>query len=85
MNPLSFATILVRFIALECWLAALVCCVFQLVDWCQIRSMALDMLHDKYYVVVPVGSHWLLAAFVLALLGLAAYAGVRPLARFLSR
>jgi len=82
MTPSVFGTMLVRFLALELWLVALVCLVLQLVEWMRIRTATPESLDDKYFIAS--GSHWLLAGIVLGLLGLLVYAGTVPLARWIS-
>jgi hypothetical protein len=82
MNSSMTGTALVRFLALELWLVAVVCLVMQLVEWMRIRTATAESLDDKYFIAST--SHWLLAAVVLGLMGVLVYVGTTPLARWVS-
>ena len=82
MNLSAFGTMLVRFLALELWLLALMCFVLQVVEWVRVRTATPESLDDKYFIAS--GSHWLLAGIALVLLGVLVYAGTTPLSRWLS-
>lgn len=66
---------LVRFLAVELWLVALVCLGLQVVEWIRVRTATAESPDDKYFIASAM--HWLLAAMVLGLLGVLVHAGNR--------